>query len=52
MEFIFRNVLGIIDGTHVAIRSPRKDKEVAYLNRKGWHSLNVQFVVGSGGRIR
>ena len=47
----FRDCLGVIDGTHVAIRAP-SDDEPSYVNRKGDHSINVQFVAGSEGRIR
>ncbi|KAK3918172.1 Putative nuclease [Frankliniella fusca] len=33
--------LGLLDGTHVGIIAP-VDREELYLNRKGYHSLNVQ----------
>lgn len=39
----FPNVLGCIDGTHVRIKSP-KENEFIYVNRKGYHSINVQCV--------
>ena len=35
------NVIGFIDGTHIAIKAPIKNPEV-YVNRKKFHSLNVQ----------
>lgn len=35
--------IGAIDCTHVRIIAP-KDEEHAYLNRKGYHSLNVQLI--------
>ncbi|XP_054720681.1 putative nuclease HARBI1 [Uloborus diversus] len=40
-------VLGAIDCTHVAIIGPPNDgfhQERNYVNRKGWHSLNVQLI--------
>lgn len=37
------DVIGIIDGTHVAIVTPN-ERENIYVNRKSYHSLNVQIV--------
>ena len=37
----FLNVIGCTDGTHVRILAPSED-ENAYVNRKGFHSINVQ----------
>ena len=37
----FPNVLGCLDGTFVKIKKP-KAIEADFLNRKGYHSLNVQ----------
>lgn len=37
----FPNVLGCVDGTFVRILSP-KEREGEFINRKGFHSLNVQ----------
>ena len=37
----FPNVIGAIDGTHIAIKSPSTTEE-AYVNRKGAHTINVQ----------
>uniref|UniRef100_A0A915N2E7 Putative nuclease HARBI1 n=1 Tax=Meloidogyne javanica TaxID=6303 RepID=A0A915N2E7_MELJA len=36
-------IVGCIDCTHIRIRAPVSD-EKSYVNRKGWHSLNVQAV--------
>ncbi|CAH2000027.1 unnamed protein product [Acanthoscelides obtectus] len=44
----FPGILGIIDCTHVAIVSPRNNDplypEHVYVNRKNYHSLNVQLI--------
>ncbi|KAJ1140895.1 hypothetical protein NDU88_007232 [Pleurodeles waltl] len=37
------NIIGAIDGTHVALVSPRRSEQV-YRNRKSYHSMNVQMV--------
>ena len=39
----FPNVIGCIDGTHIRIQAP-SDDEPAFVNRKGYHSINVQAV--------
>ncbi|XP_066596515.1 putative nuclease HARBI1 [Prorops nasuta] len=44
----FPNVIGAIDGTHIKIRAPPTDA-ASYMNRKGFHSLNVQLVCISHG---
>lgn len=37
-------VIGLVDGTHIALsRVPARD-EWAYINRKGFHSINAQIV--------
>ena len=41
----FPGVVGLIDGTHVCIRAPEHEPD-AYINRKKFHSLNLQ--VGRG----
>ncbi|VDI69599.1 Hypothetical predicted protein [Mytilus galloprovincialis] len=46
----FPNVIGCIDGTHVHIQAPTED-EPAYVNRKGFHSINVQVICDSQGII-
>ena len=42
----FPNVIGCIDGTHVRILAPHESEE-AFVNRKGYHSINVQAVCDS-----
>lgn len=37
----FPNVVGCLDATHIRIQAPRNN-EHEYLNRKNYHSLNVQ----------
>ena len=37
----FHDVLGGIDGSHIPISAPRFCPE-NYVNRKGWHSVNLQ----------
>ncbi|XP_067056494.1 putative nuclease HARBI1 [Acropora muricata] len=39
----FPGVLGAIDGCHIPISAPRFCSE-NYVNRKGWHSVNLQAV--------
>lgn len=46
----FPNVLGCIDGTHVPIKGPGED-ENAFVNRKGYHSINVQAVCDHKGNL-
>lgn len=45
----FPNVIGCIDGTRVRILAPSTD-ENAYVNRKGFHSINVQAVCDHYGK--
>lgn len=40
----FPGILGVIDGTHIAITALPARVESAYINRKGFHSINVQVV--------
>ena len=42
----FPNVIGAIDCTHIPIKAPNEDKHV-YVNRKQYHSLNVQVVASA-----
>ncbi|XP_046544627.1 putative nuclease HARBI1 [Haliotis rubra] len=37
------NVLGCVDGTFIRLMAP-SENEADYLNRKGFHSLNVQMI--------
>lgn len=39
----FPKTVGVIDGTHVAIKAPSID-EPTYVNRKQFHSINVQVI--------
>ncbi|XP_018311535.1 putative nuclease HARBI1 [Mycetomoellerius zeteki] len=51
----FPGAIGCIDCTHVAIVSPPKNDENypehIYINRKGYHSINVQLICDSDLRI-
>lgn len=40
-------ILGIVDGTHVALTNLKKDFEIGYTNRKHFQSLNVQIICNS-----
>ncbi|XP_071963309.1 putative nuclease HARBI1 [Antedon mediterranea] len=46
----FPNVIGAVDGTHVRIQAPTVD-EFVYVNRKGYHSLNIQVVCDANMRF-
>nr|CAI5860141.1 unnamed protein product [Callosobruchus analis] len=47
----FPNLIGVIDCTHIAIVPPKVDDPinpaVVYINRKGFHSINVQAIFDS-----
>jgi len=45
----FPGVIGCVDGTHVRIQAPSAD-ENDFVNRKGFHSINVQAVCNHKGR--
>jgi nuclease HARBI1 len=46
----FPNVIGAIDGCQIPILAP-SDHEYAFVNRKGWHAINVQAVCDHQGRF-
>ncbi|XP_061195355.1 putative nuclease HARBI1 [Saccostrea echinata] len=46
----FPGVIGCIDGTHIRIQAP-SDDEPTYVNRKGWHSINVQAICDHEGKF-
>ncbi|KAK0170584.1 hypothetical protein PV328_008421 [Microctonus aethiopoides] len=39
----FPGVIGMVDGTHIPISAPKIDKQ-AYINRKGFHSIQLQVL--------
>lgn len=47
-KFSIPGIVGVIDGTHVAIVPPISVHEIypehIYVNRKGYHSINTQLV--------
>ena len=45
----FPCVIGCVDGTHIRIQVPN-EHENAYVNRKGFHSINVQGVCSYEGQ--
>lgn len=46
----FPGVIGVIDGTHIEIIRPIQE-EHAYLNRKGYHSKNIQVICDADLRV-
>ena len=46
----FPGVVGAIDGTHIRILAPR-EYEQEYVNRKNYHSINIQLVFDAQYRI-
>ena len=40
----FPNVVGCVDGTQIKIKAPNKN-EGDFINRKGFHALNVQVIL-------
>ena len=46
----FPNVIGCIDCTHVKVIAPSRN-EYEYVNRKGYHSINVQLICDADHKI-
>uniref|UniRef100_A0A671LQA6 DDE Tnp4 domain-containing protein n=1 Tax=Sinocyclocheilus anshuiensis TaxID=1608454 RepID=A0A671LQA6_9TELE len=46
----FPNVIGAIDGTHIRIKAP-STHEPLFVNRKGYHSINVQAICDAKLRV-
>lgn len=46
----FPSVIGAVDGTHVRIQAP-VENEFAYVNRKNFHSINVQCICDHEGML-
>ncbi len=44
-------IVGAIDGTQVKIQAPSGDQEPYYVNRKGYHSINVQAICDTKGKF-
>ena len=44
----FPGILGCIDGTHVPIIAPAEDEQL-FINRKNFHSINVQAICNADG---
>ena len=46
----FPNVIGCVDGTHIPIEKP-KFHEQRFVNRKHYHSINVQCICDASGKL-
>ncbi|XP_069110210.1 putative nuclease HARBI1 [Argopecten irradians] len=46
----FPGVIGCIDGTQIRIQAPSED-EPSFVNRKGYHSINVQAICDDEGKF-
>lgn len=47
----FPGAFAIVDGSHIALAALPKDVEFAFVNRKGFHSINTQIIVDARMRI-
>ena len=47
----FPSVVGTIDGTHVMVKAQSGDLEPYYVNKKGYHSTNVQAIFDANGKF-
>lgn len=45
------NIIGLIDGTHIATESPGGEQSELFRNRKGYYSINCQFVCNEDDKI-
>lgn len=45
-------IIGIVDCSHIPLTALKKDVEMAYINRSGFHSLNVQIIADANHLIR
>ncbi|XP_031344728.1 putative nuclease HARBI1 [Photinus pyralis] len=48
--FNMPEIIGVVDGTHIAIVKPRVDEHM-FVNRKGYHSLNCQIICDADMKI-
>lgn len=47
----FPNCIGFIDGCQIPIRSPGADNAELYRNRKGFFSINTQYICDAKGKV-
>ena len=46
----FPNVIGCVDGTHIPIEKPNMNEQ-RFVNRKHYHSINVQCICDASGKL-
>lgn len=55
-EFFIRygvpGIRGLVDGSHIPLAALENEIEMAFMNRKSFHSLNVQFITDLSDMIR